>query len=352
MISSKASGGENSALPSWQPRLVRGENTDQLVDFVLLAEFDIDTGSTLRHQYPSNIPGYNADWFAEHMLPEGVHNRTTDYTYIFLNRQGSILDEPKVTSTTSIDTNTTNNSTISTTSITTANDLPGAESQPFLFGLNCVKTKHDSSVRRGAIVKSMCLFTRYSFVESIKLPLEQALEAYFNEPSLGVLQDLFESLNTVSLQHLPCPNHIERLLMRRGVTHDHLRPACPDHLHASWSRNVTYKGDVTLSIPIYRTIDEVGAVSVSHLLKIFGESSMRIYHAILTKQRVLFVGYNHAASDIAQMVLSAVAMVCPPFLGLVRRTFPYATLFDLTFLEVAALIIMGYGLWVVGDGLW
>eukprot|EP01031_Cornospumella_fuschlensis_P031351 gene31351-37889_t len=298
MNTPKASGVEISVLPSWQPRLVRGEGTESLVDFVLLAEFDIDTGSTLRHQYPTSIPGYKADWFAEHMLPEGAHNRTTDYTYIFLNRQGSILDEPKATSP---DSHATNNSTISTTSSNIGGDAPSVDGQPFLFGLNCVKTKHDSSVRRGAIVKSLCIFTRYSFVESLKLPLEQALEAYFNDPSLGVLQDLFESLNAVSLQHLPRPNHVERLLMRRGVTHDHLRPACPDHLHASWSRNVSYKGELSLSIPIFRTIDEVGVVSVSQLLKIFGESTMRIYHAILTKQRVLFVGYNHAASDIAQM---------------------------------------------------
>ena len=61
---------------------------------------------------------------------------------------------------------------------------------------------------------------------------------------------------------------------------------------------------------------------------------MRIYHAILTKQRVLFVGYNHAAGDLAQIVLSAVAMVAPPMTNVIRRTFPYANLSDLQFLEV------------------
>lgn len=65
-----------------------------------------------------------------------------------------------------------------------------------------------------------------------------------------------------------------------------------------------------------------------------GEPVMRIYHAILTKQRVLFVGYNHAAGDLAQIVLSAVAMVAPPFVNIIRRAFPYANLSDLQFLEV------------------
>ena len=38
---------------------------------------------------------------------------------------------------------------------------------PFLYGLNIVMTKHDSSVRRGAIVKALAVFTRHSNVEVV-----------------------------------------------------------------------------------------------------------------------------------------------------------------------------------------
>lgn len=76
----------------WSVRDTRGGKTESLVDYIVLAEFDIDTGdydklivymlfdllyyvgSTVRYQYPENIPGYKDDWFAEHMLPEGAHN--------------------------------------------------------------------------------------------------------------------------------------------------------------------------------------------------------------------------------------------------------------------------------------
>ena len=58
-----------------------------------LAEFDIDTGSTVRHQFPETVPGYKNDWFAELMLPEGAHNRDKDWTYIFLNRDQRQIDE-------------------------------------------------------------------------------------------------------------------------------------------------------------------------------------------------------------------------------------------------------------------
>ena len=69
---------------------------EPLVDHILLAEFDIDTGSTVRHQYPEPVDGYKNDWFAELMLPEGAHNRERDWTYIFLNRNKTQLDEVRI----------------------------------------------------------------------------------------------------------------------------------------------------------------------------------------------------------------------------------------------------------------
>lgn len=52
----------------------------------------VDT-STVKHAYPSTVPGCSDDWFAEHMLPEGAHNRSHDWTVIFLRRDRRALDE-------------------------------------------------------------------------------------------------------------------------------------------------------------------------------------------------------------------------------------------------------------------
>lgn len=49
--------------------------------------------STVRHTYPSAVPGCSDDWFAEHMLPEGAHNHALDWTVMFLNRDQKSLDE-------------------------------------------------------------------------------------------------------------------------------------------------------------------------------------------------------------------------------------------------------------------
>lgn len=315
----------------WKTRLVRGDSFHPLVDYIVLAEFDIDTGSTVRHQYPNTIPDYKVDWFAEFMLPEGAHNRDVDFTFIFLNRDSPHVDQtlwsnyPKYR----------------------APIYTGSEEEApkrLLYGINLVKTRHDSSVRRGAIVKAMCLFSQYHFVEILKKPLELALEMYFDNPSVEVLASLHKSLNAVNLSHLPRPNLLEQSLMRRGVVFETIADqSCQDHLPSGWFSQVqcSFEGmEVPLRVPLFRTPDEVGEIYITLLVKTFGEHVMRIFHAILTKQRVLFVGYNHAASEVAQMVLSAVAMVAPPMTNVIRRTFPYSNLSDLSFLEVRRQILL------------
>ena len=54
---------------SWST-IYKRDDSEPMVDFIVLAEFDIDSGSTIRHQYPSQIPNYREDWLAENMLPE------------------------------------------------------------------------------------------------------------------------------------------------------------------------------------------------------------------------------------------------------------------------------------------
>eukprot|EP00601_Ochromonadales_sp_CCMP2298_P016521 CAMPEP_0173222990 /NCGR_PEP_ID=MMETSP1142-20121109/3547_1 /TAXON_ID=483371 /ORGANISM="non described non described, Strain CCMP2298" /LENGTH=432 /DNA_ID=CAMNT_0014151121 /DNA_START=52 /DNA_END=1347 /DNA_ORIENTATION=+ len=288
--------------PGWSVKLKRGAAFHPLVDYIVLAEFDIDTGSTVRHQYPSTIPDYKVDWFAEFMLPEGAHNRDVDYTYIFLNRDAPHVDQQ----------------------FWSKREL-GETDKHLLYGINLVKTRHDSSVRRGAIVKAMCLFSQYQFVEILKQPLDLALEKYFDNPNVSVLAELFDSLNAVSLAHLPRADALERSMMKRGPG-PHNWYATVDYL--------LHDQRIPLRVPLYRSPDEVGDIYCTLLVKTFGDQTMRIFHSILTKQRVLFVGHNHAASEVAQMVLSATAMLAPPMSSLIRRTFPYSNLSDLSFLEV------------------
>jgi hypothetical protein len=53
------------------------------VQHVLCAEFDIDEGSLLRHQYPGPT-GVDEHLLAELMLPDGAHARSEDWTVFYL----------------------------------------------------------------------------------------------------------------------------------------------------------------------------------------------------------------------------------------------------------------------------
>jgi hypothetical protein len=239
-----------------------------------------------------------------------------------------------------------------------------ASEEPMLYGINIVRNKADSSVRRGAVVKAIALFSRYhylqvsllthslthllthslllppsnapltyqpnrpltclltrslahSLTQIFKAPLDLALTKYYETPSVEVLQELYTSLNSINLTTLPRPNTVEQRLMQRGIslTHsysDKFNQADMryDYLPNSWIIKRTaalFGSHCELLFPVFHSPDEVGAANISFLLQIFRENVMKIYNAIVTKKRVLFVGYDHAAGDVCQMVLSAVS---------------------------------------------
>ena len=292
----------------------------KLCDYIVITEFDIDTGSTVRHQYPEKIGGVAEDWLAENMLPEGAHNRDEDSTYMFLNRDRRRLDEELL---------------IHPRLISEETDASTSIPLVFRYGLNLVQTKHDASVRRGAIVKAMAIFSSYPLVDSLREPLHNALEEYFEQPELEVLGRLYNKLNSYDLSCIPRPSMLEKNLMRWGTASNPHGVSSVHHVPSAWNHKVEFQTSVPekISIPLSRNLDCFGDVSLSSLVRTFGEASMRIYNAILLRQRIIFVGYNHAAKDVCCMVLSAVAAVSP-LPNVLRRTYPYANLTDLSFLEV------------------
>lgn len=110
---------------------------EQHCSFVLLAEFDIDRGSTLAHVYPTPdlVQGHDDHALAELMLPDGAHARSEDWTTFFL-----------------------------------PDKTPDAQaSAPLTYVLNLVRTKHDASVRRGALVKAIAIGSRHPCLRVFKV---------------------------------------------------------------------------------------------------------------------------------------------------------------------------------------
>ncbi len=90
-----------------------------------------------------------------------------------------------------------------------------------------------------------------------------------------------------------------------------------------------------LYFPLVLSRDEVGARNkLQRLINVLKEDTMKLYNSIIAKKRVLFIGYNHSADDVCSLVLASAEMVSAIVPNIIQRTYPYANLSDMSFLQV------------------
>ncbi|KAJ2848010.1 hypothetical protein J3B02_004043, partial [Coemansia erecta] len=350
------------------------------VEYVLLAEFDIDRGAILKHQYPRPT-GADDSHLAELMLPDGAHARESDWTVFFLNQKapdesGRVADG-------------------------------GA---PLLYVLNLVRTKHDKEVRRGAVVKAMAVCTRHRFIHIYQAILMLALENYYRAPTEDTLAELYAAANRMDLSCMPRLSRHETTILRfsddqnmfeerfaqleserrmvdaatRDSDHDavvaeaavgddgaatarrgtvseagRMRGSARNKDRRFFDTEIVYSG-VKLPIRVPMTVypEEIGDFSLIRLLTTFAgalpasvaasgkaaahphlESSGQYTHAItvlmnalLTQKRVIFLGHGKPAGEVANYVLAAVALGSGGggvLRGFANRAFPYTNLTNL-----------------------
>ncbi|KAN0065157.1 hypothetical protein ACQY0O_001654 [Thecaphora frezii] len=185
--------------------------------FVLLAEFDIDKGSTLSHQYPAPT-GYDEHMLAELMLPDGTHARVEDWTVFFLK-------PIKAGETSQTQASSSRQSYRASVDSMQKNDpvrRPDADwsSNGLTYVINLVRTKHDNSVRRGALVKSLAIGTRHPYIDIFKPVLLLALDDYFKHPGVDCLARLHDAINQLDLSAAPVFSRAEKLILRASDRRD------------------------------------------------------------------------------------------------------------------------------------
>lgn len=199
------------------------------------------------------------------------------------------------------------------------------------------------------------------------------MEHYYANPQRQILKEFFDQINEkIIASVIPRPNLKEQLLMRRGVAYypqcisnnydNQYKPQAwlyktqvqfhftknpeSNESRADAAQNpkmnpILMNSPMDFIIPLYRTAEEVGPIDLTRTISLLRDGIMKIFHAILTKQRVLFCGYNHSAVDIASVVFSCVSIALTSSLthsNILSRVFPYANLSDLSFLEVSGYI--------------
>ncbi|KAI1337933.1 spindle pole body interacting protein [Xylariaceae sp. FL0016] len=231
------------------PRKLRSqyprESTENHVEYILVASFDIDRGPVMEHQYPVAITG-DEHMLAELMLPDQAHARNQDWTIFFLhkdsnqeedeeeqkekeerrrrrrrrrNKAAGIIDEDDDGSDEQDeDEDEDDDDWDDDDSIDT--ELEGGEGPPLIYVLNLVYTKHDKSVKRGAVVKAMAICTRHPFLHIYKPLLLLALEEYFKSPVPETLAMLYDSVNSMDLSLMPRLSLLERYLLQASDNKD------------------------------------------------------------------------------------------------------------------------------------
>ncbi|KAJ2721439.1 hypothetical protein GGI07_003952 [Coemansia sp. Benny D115] len=357
------------------------------VEYILLAEFDIDRGAILKHQYPRPT-GADDSHLAELMLPDGAHTRESDWTMFFLNQKAP--DE---------------------------NGRVPEGGPPLLYVLNLVRTKHDKEVRRGAIVKAMAVCTRHRFIHIYQAILMLALENYYRAPTEETLAELYKAANQMDLSCMPQLSRHETTILRfsddQNMFEERFVQLESEHgllgalardadrldaiqepalletdvpgsdetgaltarrgtvaetgrVRATSTRNkdrrffdteIVYSG-VKLPIRVPMTVypEEIGDFSLIRLLTTFAgalpaangkasqphphlESSGQYTHSIvllmnglLTQKRIIFLGHGKPAGEVANYVLAAVALGSGGggvLRGFANRAFPYTNLTNL-----------------------
>jgi hypothetical protein len=153
----------------------------------------------MEHQYPVAITG-DENMLAELMLPDQAHARNQDWTMFFLHKDSSPEDEDEERKAKArrkarrqrrrdkaaglvpeggaedgadeeedsegeeddLDDDYDDDE--------SSDDEPdGGEGPPLIYVLNLVNTKHDKSVKRGAVVKAMAICTRHPFLHIYKV---------------------------------------------------------------------------------------------------------------------------------------------------------------------------------------
>lgn len=195
------------------------------VEYILVASFDIDRGSTMEHQYPGVISP-DENMLAELMLPDQTHVRSQDWTIFFLHKDAGAEEEEVAekearreqrrerikAKAEALSRGEVQEEDLS--SDEAESDEDDAGEPPLMYVLNLVNTKKDNTVKRGAVVKAMAICTRHSFLHIYKPLLLLALEDYFKSPYPETLAALYNAVNAMDLSLMPRLSYLEKNILQ------------------------------------------------------------------------------------------------------------------------------------------
>lgn len=302
------------------------------IDYLITAEFHVDKGPLLIHQYPLELPGLqNLPFLPELMLPDQIHKRPEDYTLFLLHRN------------------------LSTGQFQYKYDRVACENDPY-FVYTLVNNVTDNSVKRGLVIKSVSIVTRLLYFKHFRPLLMICLDVYFANNDINYLAQLYDSINCKNLQ----VSQVRQLVVKKLLITSILDLPLNDKLYfdenfrnkllgikeinedlfirkdLSYNSVVSFNNmKIPIKVPIISLPDTIGdyfnPTDINfkpNLLNILNASLASTYHnnemtiyglltppiivlinAMLTGKKIIFMSYENSAGYIIDHVLLALKLI-------------------------------------------
>lgn len=166
--------------------------------FCVFATFHTEHGAVLERSVPMHT-GLAEQELAEQMIPDGMHDLDEDWTVLI--RPVAHLALPQMP----------------LRPDHVQSKLPhshGLESGDCIYILSLARTIRCEDEPRGAHLVAMAIGTMHPHLSIFKPVLVLALDAYIATRDASVIEQLYDAVNTLHWQHLPCLSYSEKMRMR------------------------------------------------------------------------------------------------------------------------------------------
>lgn len=302
------------------------------IHYLVTAEFHVDKGPSLIHQYPSELPGLAGLLFLpELMLPDQIHKREEDYTLFLLHRN------------------------LSTGCFQYKYDRAACESHPY-FVYTLVNNVADLSVKRGLVIKSISIVTRLLYFKHFRPLLMICLDKYFSSNDEKCLAELYDAINCKNLN----VSQVKQSVIKKLLITSILDLPLNDKLYFDESfrnkllgikeinedlfirKDLSYNSvvsfnnmNIPIKVPIISLPDTIGDyfnptdinfkpnllnILNARLASEYNNNEMTIYglltppiivliNAMLTGKKIIFLSYENSAGHIIDHVLLALKLI-------------------------------------------
>lgn len=233
--------------------------TNNVIKFLVAAEFDNKKGRIVKNQLPKKIPGFkdNSHLLAELMIPAHIEHSTglsEDFTIFILYKDlqsGKFLLIPK-----------SNDRSETVLPIghainTIFEDEQEVEDEEVLFFLSAVKAVKAEDNERGAKIQSVAIGTSLKQFICFKPVLVYTLQNYMNDGNISHLIELFNALNKMDLSTIDKFSNMSQNLFKLLQLDDYFRLINQDEKFTTNSATdliklfpVTENDKILKSIPI------------------------------------------------------------------------------------------------------